>query len=249
MPSDAQDTRHERILLMTEIDYVAACLQNDEVDFAQAHLDIIRQYFPDQIAVIWYYQGIIDFQNKAYASAAPSFERLLNESLLPENEREVYDYLVRAYSNLGRFDDAARLLAEITHRFKDAEWTKTFPLIVGAAMYERASDDPEQRDLRSRALKHLVRFADENTGHSHAAWIKYVQAEHEFEWLEKRLAKISHDGGSLRNAGVLPHLQRIAAMFEHVEKTYAASEYALNAEFRLVYLKELVEAATPVPAP
>jgi hypothetical protein len=91
------DDSHRRVLLVSEIEYVAVYLQNGEVEFAQQHLDIIKEHFADQVATIRYYQGIINYQQEKFEPAAGHFEQLLIKALLPESEPEIYEYLLHIY--------------------------------------------------------------------------------------------------------------------------------------------------------
>jgi tetratricopeptide (TPR) repeat protein len=154
------DDSHRRILLASEIEYVAVFLQNDEVEFAQRHLDIIKEQFADQVAIIRYYQGIINYQQEKFDSAAGHFERLLSEALLPESEPEICEYLVYIYCRLSRFDDATALLARLRQRFETLpDWAQDLHLVLGQSMHEHAGDNPEKRQLRDRAMGILIEIS------------------------------------------------------------------------------------------
>jgi|ETNmetMinimDraft_26_1059896.scaffolds.fasta_scaffold24742_2 outer membrane protein assembly factor BamD (BamD/ComL family) len=236
------DDSHRRILLASEIEYVAVFLQNDEVEFAQRHLDIIKEQFADQVAIIRYYQGIINYQQEKFDSAAGHFERLLSEALLPESEPEICEYLVYIYCRLSRFDDATALLARLRQRFETLpDWAQDLHLVLGQSMHEHAGDNPEKRQLRDRAMGILIEFANARPDHGHAAWVKYLEAEQQFEWLEAELAKLAQRDQDVTAAGLAPHLHRIARLYERIENGYPDTSYALNAEIRLVYLQELID--------
>ena len=236
------DDSHRRILLVSEIEYVAVYLQNGEVEFAQRHLDIIKKHFADEIAIIRYYQGIINYQQEKFESAAGDFERLLSKDLLPESEPEICEYLVHIYCRLSRFDDATALLARLRQRFGVLpDWGQDLHLILGQSMHEHAGDDPEKRQLRDRAMGILIEFANARPDHGHAAWVKYLEAEQQFEWLEAELAKLAQLDQDITAAGLAPHLPRIARLYERIENAYPDTTYALNAELRLVYLHELID--------
>ena len=244
------DDSHRRILLVSEIEYVAVYLQNGEIEFAQRHLDIIKEHFADQVAIIRYYQGIIDYQQEEFESAAGHFERLLSKALLPESDPEIYEYLIHIYCRSAHFDDATALLARLRQRFEVLpDWGQDLHLVLGQSMHEHAGDDPENRQLRDRAMGILVEFANARPHHGHAAWVKYLEAEQQFEWLEAELAKLAQLGQDITAAGLAAHLLRISQLYERIENAYPDTSYALNAELRLVYLHELIDELPDTPAP
>lgn len=236
------DDNHRSVLLVSEIEYVAVYLQNGEVEFAQQHLDIIKEHFADQVAIIRYYQGIINYQQEKFESAAGHFEQLLIKALLPESEPEIYEYLLHIYCRLARFDDATALLARLRQRFEVLpDWGQDLLLILGQSMHEHGGDDPEKQQLRNRAMVILIEFADARPNHSHASWVKYLEAEQQFEWLEAELAKLAQLDQDITAAGLAPHLHRIARLYERIENAYPDTTYALNAELRFMHLHELID--------
>lgn len=222
-------------LLRAEIESIVDLLQLNEPALAEAHLEIVREVFPDQTAVIAYYDGVLRYRRGEYRAALAAFRRMSLAG--PEDRSDVLDYIFRAHWKLREWNAAAAAIEEMERRYGSSRLAAEAWTTLVQTLYEESGRDDGDPALRDQALARMRTVLTAYPQHPHRRWMRYILAENALQKLGNRLA--GNPGGDV-SAQQQRELRRLLAAYEGIRTDFPGSAEARNADFRVHYLRELL---------
>jgi tetratricopeptide (TPR) repeat protein len=222
-------------LLKIEIEFIVDLLHLNKPVLAQKHLDIIKKEFPDSRKVVNYYQGVINYQQKAYDKALKEFKRLpLSGS---SDESDIRYYLFSCHVQLKQYDDAHDAIKEMERVYGKTRLAANARMLLARELYKRSGTDAAKPTDRQFAVV-LVRDVVKNfPKHTQASWLKYIEAEDEYERLARRLA--NHSPKPLTDE-LRPQVKRVLKLYDSIRTNHPDSREAKNATIRADQLRDLL---------
>jgi hypothetical protein len=223
----AADKHPKTVLLETQVSYLVECVQNGELDFARAHLEVVRAEFPREKRIITYYDGVIAFHRKDWKQAVEAFSKLPPRE--GEDDSDVLLYLFHAHHSLNNRSKAKAAVKHLEKTYGVSRESADARILLAQAIFGEEGGAP-------RAYALVADLAEKFPKHPQQCWLAYAAAEHQWNELQAVIVREKLQEKALSEV-LAARAKKLADAYEKIRRQHPRSDEATASEFRAQALR------------